>query len=225
MMFDTPARLAEKLQAGELDAALVPIFHVLRNPGYLIVDDLCIGCRGPVYSVVVAHHGDVDQIRGLQLSEDSMTSNALARIILTLRGASLRVVSAGLRGEAEVIIGDAAIEKRLKDPHGANFLDLGTEWLRFTGLPFVFAVWAIREDVAGAPELASQLRACAREGLSKIAEVVRTAPRDQWPFARVYLTQFIKYELGADQKAAITEFQRRCINLCVLEETHPLRFI
>ncbi len=223
--FDIPARLAERLSEGTLDAALVPIFHVLKNPGYLIVDKLCIGCRGPVYSVVIAYEGALEDILGLQLSDESVTSNALARVILTARGIAPRVISVGLNGGAQVLIGDKAIDMRLKAPQGIKFLDLGAEWLALTGLPFVFAVWAIREDVPNADILGAQLRDCGQDGLSRVPELVRTLPRENWTFARVYLSQYIRYEFGDAEKAGINEFHRRCINLGLLEETHPLRFV
>ncbi len=225
IIFDSPANLSARIQAGELDAALVPVFHVLKHPGYLVVDGYCIGCRGPVYSVVVAYDGDLEEIRGLRLSEESMTSNALARVVLASRGVRPRVVSAGLSGGAEVLIGDTAIARRLADPDGRHYLDLGTEWLRLTGLPFVFAVWAIREDAPNAAELATRLRACGEESLRHIPEITQTAPREHWPFVRTYLTQYIRYQFGENEKAGISEYQRRCINLCLLEETHPVRFI
>ncbi len=223
--FETPARLANLLSEGKLDAALVPVFYVLKYPGYLIVDGICIACRGPVYSVVIAYEGAVEDIRGLQLSDESLTSNALARVILNARGILPRVISVGLKGGAQLLIGDKAIEMRLRNPAGMNFLDLGAEWFALTGLPFVFAIWAIREDVPDANQLGAQLRDCGREGLIRVPELIRRLPREQSTFASLYFSQYIRYDLGDSEKAGIKEFHRRCLNVGLLEETHPLRFV
>ena len=55
--FDHPSALCNKLATAELDVALVSSFEFLRNPIYRIVDDVSISSDGPVYRVVVAHHG------------------------------------------------------------------------------------------------------------------------------------------------------------------------
>ena len=58
--FDHPSALCNKLAAGKLDVALVSSFEFLRNPIYRIVDDVSISSDGPVYSVLVAHRGEID---------------------------------------------------------------------------------------------------------------------------------------------------------------------
>ncbi len=74
MDFDHPSALCSKLAAGELDVALVSSFEFLRNPIYRIVDDVSISSDGPVYSVVVAHRGEIGQIEEIELDPASETS-------------------------------------------------------------------------------------------------------------------------------------------------------
>jgi len=48
---------------------------------------------------------------------------------------------------------EGTIRRALSSPHGWNMpycYDLGDEWLKMTGLPFVFALWAARRDTAEA---------------------------------------------------------------------------
>src|SRR5437773_11735134 len=80
--FDHPSALCKRLANGELDVALVSSFEFLRNPIYRIVNDISISSDGPVYSVVVAHHGDVSEIEEIELDPAAETSGNLLRCLL-----------------------------------------------------------------------------------------------------------------------------------------------
>src|SRR5206468_10073657 len=77
-----PATLCKRLAKGELDVALVSSFEFLRNPIYRIVDDVSISSDGPVYSVIVAHHGDISGIKEIELDPASQTAVNLLRCLL-----------------------------------------------------------------------------------------------------------------------------------------------
>ncbi|HEX8295351.1 MAG TPA: MqnA/MqnD/SBP family protein, partial [Chthoniobacteraceae bacterium] len=80
--FDHPAGLARGLARGELDVALVPVFEALRSPGYLAVDEVAIACRGPVFSVFLAHRGPLAEVRTIALDPASLTSVHLLKVLL-----------------------------------------------------------------------------------------------------------------------------------------------
>ena len=80
--FDHPSALCKRLAKGELDVALVSSFEFLRNPIYRIVNDVSISSDGPVYSVVVAHHGDISEIEEIELDPAAETSGNLLRCLL-----------------------------------------------------------------------------------------------------------------------------------------------
>ena len=84
--FDHPSALCKRLAKGELDVALVSSFEFLRNPIYRIVDDVSISSDGPVYSVVVAHRGDICEINEIELDPASQTAVNLLRCLLAERG-------------------------------------------------------------------------------------------------------------------------------------------
>jgi chorismate dehydratase len=90
--FDHPSALCNKLAAGQLDVALVSSFEFLRNPIYRIVDDVSISSDGPVYSVVVAHRGEIDQIEEIELDPASETSVNLLRCLLAELGLKPRLI-------------------------------------------------------------------------------------------------------------------------------------
>src|SRR4051812_11782406 len=81
-IFDLPSRLADGLAEGRFDVALIPSIEFFQDPGYRIVSDACIGCRGPVLSVKLFSRVPANRIRTLALDEGSRTSAALSQILL-----------------------------------------------------------------------------------------------------------------------------------------------
>lgn len=193
-----PSQLARWLRAGEVGAALVPVVEAMENPEYWLVDGVCIGCDGPVYSVILALGKPLPQIRRVHLDPASKTSVRLTRWLLERHFAlPVEYVEAAESADARLIIGDPAIAFRQASPK-AEILDLGAAWKMATRLPFVFAVWASR---APDPALAEALRAAASEGLAARANI----PEERL-WERRYLTEFIRYELGTLQKEALAKF-------------------
>ena len=90
--FDHPSALCRRLATGELDVALVSSFEFLRNPIYRIVDDVSISSNGPVYSVIVAHRGEMTEVEEIELDPASETSVNLLRCLLAERGLKPRLI-------------------------------------------------------------------------------------------------------------------------------------
>ena len=179
---DGQCRLADRLADRRLDVALIPSIEVFRG-GHRIVSDACIGCRGPVMSVKLFFRTLPSRVATLAVDEGSRTSAALARILLSERhGVAPAIeslpIGAGLadtRADAVLLIGDRAIGDAGSGLSGGSFQmvwDLGDEWCRWTGLPFVFAVWAARDgiDVGGLSHHLSSARDAGRANLAAIAQ-------------------------------------------------------
>src|SRR3954463_7303401 len=90
--FDHPSALCNKLAAGKLDVALVSSFEYLRNPLYRIVDDVSIASDGPVYSVILAHRGELSDIQEIQLDPASQASVNLLRCLLAEQRLTPRLI-------------------------------------------------------------------------------------------------------------------------------------
>jgi chorismate dehydratase len=210
VVFDHPSGLARELVAGKLDVALVPTFEALRSPHYTLADGVAIASDGPVYSVFLAHRGPVANIRRVALDPASLTSVHLLHVLLReYHGVGPQCV--GLEAfpddaDAALIIGNQAIEFRQAAKVGCEILDLGEEWKRCTGLPFVFAPWLLRPDLPNALEVADELRAVQRYGLAHLEEIIQAEPRDP-AFTRRYLTEHIRFHLGEREKVAIEKFR------------------
>ena len=226
VVFDHPSALARMLAAGELDAALVPAFEALRDPRYLLVDGVAVACDGPVFSVFLAHRGELRDVRSVAADPASLSSLNLLKVLLAeFHGIQ---PAFGENGDARLLIGNQAIEFRLANETDSDlrFLDLGAEWKRCTGLPFVFAVWALRRELPGAPEIADALRAVKRNGVAHIPGLIADEEFADEETRRRYLTEFLRFDFGPREKAGIDLYRELLARHRLIEHSRaPLNFI
>src|SRR5437588_1020159 len=165
LVLDVPSRLAELLAEGRLDVALIPVIEYFRAGTYTLVPDIAIASRGPVLSVTLFSRVPWPEVRRVALDEGSRTSAALTQILLRRRyGVNPEVLPLPIDRDAEdvdadavLLIGDRAMHACLP---GFRFaFDLGQEWFDWTGLPFVYAAWAIRPGVELGPIVEALLQA------------------------------------------------------------------
>lgn len=228
LSYDLPSRLADQLTSGLLDVALIPIVEVFRGD-WRVITDVCIGCRGPVMSVKLFFRTAPERVRRIALDEGSRTSAALAQVLLHERfGIRPEVeqlpIGSGLEAtdaDAVLLIGDRAIGPHggpADDPPGiprrtpGSFQlvwDLGDEWCRWTGLPFVFAAWAARPDVV-TTSLEPHLTAARDRGVANLAAIAAAEASRHGltvPQCLSYLRDNLHYHIGPQERAAITRFR------------------
>jgi len=153
LILDYPSRLADDLQQGRLDVALIPIIEYFRAGDYTLVPDIAIASSGPVLSVTLFSRVPWTEIRRVALDEGSRTSAALTQVLLRKRYGvrpeicplPLDRVAEEVDADAVLLIGDRAMHACL--PGFRYAFDLGQEWHEWTGLPFVYAAWAVRAGV------------------------------------------------------------------------------
>jgi chorismate dehydratase len=208
----TPSRIADGLEAGDLDIGLVPVAALGANPSWTVVPGLGIAAEGPVRSVLLLSRVPVHRIRRLALDPASRTSNQLARLWLRHVHAVVPECVPGPpdpvrrleAGDAAVVIGNDAL---FWTTPVAEHVDLGRAWTDWTGLPFVFAVWA--GPGAGDPGLAAGLEACYRENAARLSELAeRAAAGDsaRRDLIESYLRTNIRYRLGSRETEAMNRF-------------------
>jgi chorismate dehydratase len=229
VVFDHPSGLARDLVAGKLDVALVPTFEALRTPQFALAEGVGIASDGPVYSVFLAHRGPLAEVRRIALDPASLTSVHLLQVLLrefhAQRPELLEVSAYPERADAVLLIGNQAIDFRDQDQGGHQILDLGAEWQRCTGLPFVFAPWLLRPGLENASAVAEALRALKDEGVARLDEIVRAEPRDP-AFTRRYLTEHIRFVLGEREKAGIERYRELLVKHGFIREAaSPLRYV
>lgn len=223
----TAAELNDLLAAGALDVSVVSAVEYARNAAaYHLLPDLAISCDGPVHSVALFSRRPPEELDGATVlrTASSRTSVLLLELLCRHRWktapryATARAEAADLDGlaalphDAVLVIGDAALllDARRTYPF---MVDLGAAWKAWTGLPFVFAVWAARREVpagaAGAVHRALlDSRAWGRRHLDQLSEEAARNSGLPEPVCRAYLGD-LDYALSYRHLAGLTDFFRR----------------
>ncbi|WP_433530901.1 menaquinone biosynthetic enzyme MqnA/MqnD family protein [Micromonospora sp. CA-263727] len=235
---DSPDRLSAALVAGDLDIG--PISHVeyLRHADdLLLLPDLAVGSDGPVLSVNLVSTRPPAELDGARvaLGSTSRTGVLLAQLLLRerygVRPEYFRcppdLTQMLLEADAGVLIGDVALRALYEAPRrGLEVTDLGQAWREWTGLPMVFAVWAVRRDFAAAhPGLVKEVHEAFLRSrdlcLAELDQVAESAARWE-PFDAATLADYFRaldFSLGDRQIAGLREFARRA---AALDEVPPL---
>jgi len=217
-----PATLNKKLAAGELDLGFVSCIEYGLHPWlYRILPDLSISANGPVGSVFLFSKIPVKELDDqlVLLSSQSDTSVLLTKVVLEeFIGVKPRYIKGEVTGEyreecaALLAIGDDALRLVEEGAFGCQ-LDLGEIWKEHTGLPFVFAVCAVREDFcATQPEMLGSIHRrfleCCEEGRSRLKDICMiAAPRIPMEVADCYAyLKGIEYDLAEEKLAALERF-------------------
>ena len=217
LAFDLPSRLADRLTAGQLDVALIPVVELFRHPEHRLVSDACIGCRGAVMSVKLLFRVAPQRVASLALDEGSRTSAVLAQVLLAERhGVRPRVESLPIGSQASetsadavLLIGDRALADATAGGSFQEVWDLGDQWCRWTGLPFVFAAWAARPGVA-AERFAGRLEVARDSGLASLAAIAAAEATPHGltvPQCLSYLRDNLHYHLGVREQEALRAFR------------------
>jgi chorismate dehydratase len=206
-----PARCAEMLARGEVDAALVPVIEYQRLAGVSIVPDVCVGSRSAVRSVVLAtRRNNLKKVTRVALDDSSRTSVALVKIVFReflgfepeWQSSPPDLATMLAHNDAALIIGDPA----MKIPRDQfRVFDLATMWHEFTGFGFVFAMWMARASVANRVQ-AIDFAAARDEGLANLDEIAaRHEGQTGLSPAEVkdYLTNNIAFQMDEDMKKGL----------------------
>lgn len=214
LAYDPPSRLTEGLIAGRFDAALLPIIDFFRHDHLYLVPGVAIASRGRIVSVRLFHKKPIAECRSVALDAQSVTSNALVKVLLRTRyGLSpafeIADTSTGSLHrstfDAFLCIGDASFHPAYQT---LDAVDLGEAWESWQHLPFVYAAWVTaRPDGLG--DLGSRLRAARDAGLARAPAIADEAAKRfhvDAGFVREYLTRLVRYELGEAEEAGLLKF-------------------
>ena len=223
----TPAELNDLLVAGELDVSVISAIEYARHARDLVLlPELAISCDGPVRSVMLFSKRPIWELsdQTVLLTASSRTSTVLLELLcrevwrIRPRFAQARAEAVdldalqGLPHEAVLVIGDPALLLSTRGTYKYR-MDLGQEWKRWRGLPFVFAVWAARRaaDPVAVRRGHEALLASRDWGLAHLDELASAASAaTAVPVAecRTYLGG-LDYALTYKHLAGLTDFFRR----------------
>ncbi|MCA9004652.1 MAG: menaquinone biosynthesis protein [Planctomycetaceae bacterium] len=232
LMLDYPSLLADDLAAGRIDVGLIPSIEVIRSSEYEIISNACVATQGPVLSVKMYSRVPLGQIKRLALDMGSRTSATLVRIMLAeqygvypeVEPLPLDKTIESSTADAILLIGDRAIHT--PETSFAATWDLGEEWLRWTGLPFVFAMWAVRRDQETG-SLETALCQARDKGVTLLDEIARReAPKlgIEESVAESYLKNNLSFYLGSAERCGLQLFQELAIKTGLAPEGVPLVF-
>ncbi|WP_230393654.1 menaquinone biosynthetic enzyme MqnA/MqnD family protein [Plantactinospora alkalitolerans] len=229
---DSPERLSAALVSGDLDIGPISLVEYLKHADeLLLLPDLAVGSDGPVLSVNVVSTRPLAELDGAKvaLGSTSRTGVLLARMLLADRyGVDPEYFTCPpdlttmlLEAEAGVLIGDVALRALYEAPdRGLSVTDLGQAWREWTGLPMVFAVWAVRRDFAAEhPGLVKDVHEAFLRSrdlcLAELDEAAEAAARWE-PFDAATLATYFRaldFSLGERQVEGLREFARRAVAL------------
>jgi len=225
---DTPDLLSQRLVEGDLDIGPISLVEYLRNADdLLLLPDIAVGSDGKVLSVDLVAQRPLNELDGrpVALGSTSRTSVLLAQMWLReVHGVEPSYFTCPpdlgammLEADAAVVIGDVALRATYEAPAlGLDVHDLGQAWRDWSGLPMVFAVWAVRREFAEAnPGTVKDVHeAFARsrdEALLHVDEVATQAARWE-PFDATTLATYFRtldFSLGQRQLDGLLAFAAR----------------
>jgi len=209
LIYRTPRSTVGALLEEEVDAAIIPVVDLFSHPGLVMVPGLGICADGDVTSVLLQCQRPLAQVKTIALDLESKTSNTLVQVLMRDHFCVSHAVAYVLHtheADACVCIGDRA----LRAASAPETYDLAGQWKEMTGLPFVFAVWAVREshpDIRGISQLLHRAKDLGRRSIGELARLA--AERLALPEDRChrYLADHLHYDVGPAELRGISRFQ------------------
>ncbi|MCE3225984.1 MAG: menaquinone biosynthesis protein [Bacteroidetes bacterium] len=209
---DIPSICAQKLKFGQVDLALVPAALLNELEHYFIETDFCIGTLGIVDSVKLYSNVPLNEITSVTLDYQSKSSITLTKILFKFFWKLQPQFTEAKPGfeknvsgtNANVVIGDRTFELNGKFKYE---FDLAEEWKKFTGLPFVFAVWVSNEKLD--PKFISEFNSVLKSGVDQCKTAIDECEKElsiSKEKALEYLTKRIDYNLDDEKRKAMNLF-------------------
>lgn len=208
--YTVPSQCAAELARGTADIGIIPAAAYASIPNLVIIPGVAIASKQPVRSILLVSHKPLDEIRTVALDNSSLTSVALTRVLFekfwggerSFNSAPPNLDSMLASNDAALLIGDPALQV---DRSKYHTWDLAEEWIRFTGKPFVFAFWAVRQDALQQCHLdlasifqQSRDHGLEPENLNRIAKIWSPKLGLSKDDVRDYLTRSIYFQLDDD---------------------------
>lgn len=193
----------------EIDVGLVPVAVLKKIQNYHIVSDYCIGTEGEIASVALFSEVPLDLIHKVFLDYQSRTSVELLKYLMReywgIKPEMVQAENDQYRKEingttAGLVIGDRAFEQR---KISTFIYDLGSEWKKITGLPFVFAVWVSKKQLRH--DFIEEFSQANYMGLEHIDEIVASNPFKQYELKKYY-TLHLSYRLDESKRKGMARF-------------------
>jgi chorismate dehydratase len=238
--YTIPSACAAALAANEADIGIIPAFTYAQIPGLVILPNIAIASKDRVRSILLISRKPMEEIKTVAADTSSRTSVALTQVLFTKFFGGPRELTPHppqlqemlRKYDAALLIGDSALQV----PPDADYhlYDLAHLWRKRTGLPFVFAVWAVRLDALNRKpdglniaKVFQQSRDHGLEPQSLSIIAKEWAPRLGLSEAdiRSYLTENIHYYLDRENHAGLKLFLQYSQEISLIPSMPELRFL
>lgn len=208
LKIDFPSKIADMLLEDEIDVGLVPVAIIPEMKEHHIISDYCISCDGEVASVCLFSDVPLRKIERILLDYQSRTSVELLKILIKQHW-KINPILEETSGEylprisgttSALVIGDRALAQRKISPY---IFDLGLEWKKLTGLPFVFAAWISNKKLD--KDFVDSFNKANAFGLLKLQEVVEENETNVFNL-REYYARYISFEMNEEKKKGMNLF-------------------
>lgn len=199
LSLDVPSDCAQKLIENKVDIGLIPVAAIPSVPNAQIISSFCIGSVGAVNSVFIFSNVPVNEIKTVKLDQQSRTSNNLARVLLKNHfKIEVDFISEQTAiTDAIVLIGDRTFDRK-KDFNYAY--DMGEEWMKFTGLPFMYAAWVANKPIP--EQFLADFDEALSLGIQNIQAVIEELPSIEGIDIEDYLKHKLNFELTEEKLKA-----------------------
>lgn len=235
--YTVPSQCAAELERGSADIGIIPSAAYTHIPNLAIIPGVAIASTRAVRSILLISRKPLDEIRTVALDNSSLTSVALTRVLFKKFWGGRRAFTSAspdpegmlATNDAGLLIGDPALKV---DRSRYYTWDLAEEWIRLTGMPFVFAFWAVRQDAlrTGARDLTAIFQDSRDHGLepANLDLIAREwAPRlgiSQHDVLE-YLTRNIHYDLDEQCLQGLRLFYRYAVECGALRQVPNFTFV
>jgi len=231
---DSPAALADRLESGHLDLAMIPSVEYFKSADkYLLIPNLCIASRGPVGTVLLLAKKPLNEINSIAVDFRSRTSVAALKILFPFSSSlEIHPVPPDLNSmlaehPAALIIGDQGLTLNNLGP-AITVYDLSQEWFKQTGKTFVHAVVAVNQKISLNNAQKKIFQKVKVEGLNRIEEII-FAQRDLSIVGsgvlEDYLINKIRYDLNSDAIDGLTHFSNLCCKHGIIQKKVSIKFV
>ncbi len=236
-----PSILNNMMAKNELDISPVSSVAYAKNQDkWLLLPDLSIACFGRVMSVILVSKKPFEKLTDNKviITDKSAAAAELLKLLFSIKRVKPVFETMPIQcpdeikksADAALIIGDKALKEKWH-VHFDHIYDLGQMWLELTGLPFVFALWAVRKSFADKqPEVVSSIiklfglsKEEGRKNLEDIAKKASEILGIDIDICKKYY-ELLNYNLDPQQLKGLTSFFEKLYHKKILPQKVQLRF-
>lgn len=239
--YTIPSECAAALAANRADIGIIPAITYAQIPGLVILPNLAIASKDRVRSILLVSKRRIEDIRTVATDTSSRTSVALMQVLFAKFFGGQRTLTPHppdlaemlKQHDAALLIGDSALQISMHDSQYYLY-DLGHDWYRLTGKPFVFALWAVRMDALHRQPQGMNLIQIFQQSRDHglLPKSIETLARDWGPKLGIseaevatYLTENIHYYLDRENHAGLQLFLTYAHEEGLIPAVPELRFL